>query len=214
MSETVTPEFPVPAVEEEQRVNVGTVEDWRHVKQGIIALFQETLEEELSNSQLSEKEKIDALVDVREYSRRVFTALAPNLRVNGHNFEEVDEAHLDEDPYDEALDRRISAMGATRLQWHKRLAETRRQKPQDIRDSLITLFNETRPQSFESDEETLPEADEPDVFSSPSLNPIHDTFDYTAALSQELTQTVPDQYERSIRVRAVEAEIKKLGPAL
>lgn len=82
----------------------------------------------------------------------------PNLRVNGQNYETLDEnehsgiysvhiykvAHslADIEPFDESLDRRIWSLADTRLQWHKRIAEFRRNVPIDIENSLKNVFKQ------------------------------------------------------------------------
>lgn len=50
----------------------------------------------------------------------------------------------DIEPFDESLDRRIWSLADTRLQWHKKIAETRRKVPIDIENSLTTVFKEDR----------------------------------------------------------------------
>lgn len=44
------------------------------------------------------------------------------------------------DPFDEALDRRIWSLADTRLQWHKRIAETRRTIPTEIETTLSAML--------------------------------------------------------------------------
>lgn len=42
--------------------------------------------------------------------------------------------------FDETLDRRIWSLADTRLQWHKRIAETRRTIPMEIESTLSVLL--------------------------------------------------------------------------
>ena len=51
---------------------------------------------------------------------------------------------LDIEPFDESLDRRIWSLADTRLQWHKRIAETRRTVPINVANSLTTLLKQDR----------------------------------------------------------------------
>lgn len=53
--------------------------------------------------------------------------------------------------FDEALDRRIWSLADTRLQWQKRIAETRRKVPMDIENTFTELFEQQRA----ADAETL-----------------------------------------------------------
>lgn len=48
------------------------------------------------------------------------------------------------EPFDEALDRRIWSLADTRLQWHKRIAETRRTIPTEIETTVSTLLERHR----------------------------------------------------------------------
>jgi hypothetical protein len=96
-----------------------------------------------------------------QFVDQTFKMAQPNLRINGLNYETLDHnehswihtfslsckvAHflLDIEPFDESLDRRIWSLADTRLQWHKRIAETRRKVPIDIENSLTTLLKQDR----------------------------------------------------------------------
>lgn len=46
----------------------------------------------------------------------------------------------DVEAFDEALDRRIWSLADTRLQWHKRMAKTRREVPSEIQTRMSSLF--------------------------------------------------------------------------
>ena len=48
----------------------------------------------------------------------------------------------DIEPFDESLDRRIWSLADTRLQWHKRIAEFRRNVPIDVENSLTNVFKQ------------------------------------------------------------------------
>jgi len=51
---------------------------------------------------------------------------------------------LDMEPFDEALDRRIWSLAATRLQWQKRISETRRRLPLEIETMILELMEEQK----------------------------------------------------------------------
>lgn len=61
------------------------------------------------------------------------------------------------EPFDEALDRRIWSLADTRLQWHKRIAETRRELPISIEGTVVDLLEEQR--VADAEELTLSMAD-------------------------------------------------------
>lgn len=48
------------------------------------------------------------------------------------------------EPFDETLDRRIWSLADTRLQWHKRIAETRRTVPAETESTMKTLLEQHR----------------------------------------------------------------------
>lgn len=48
------------------------------------------------------------------------------------------------EPFDEALDRRIWSLAATRLQWQKRVSETRRKLPLEIEAMILELLEEQK----------------------------------------------------------------------
>jgi hypothetical protein len=98
-----------------------------------------------------------------QFVSRAFAKSQPNLRVNGRNFESLDENEQgqmisspsfsysaltighpvsDMEPFDEALDRWIWSHADNPLQWHSKIAETRRTQPNDIEDSFRDLLNQ------------------------------------------------------------------------
>jgi len=52
----------------------------------------------------------------------------------------------DVEAFDEALDRRIWGLADTRLQWHKRMAKTRREVPSEIQTQLSSLLTKSQDQ--------------------------------------------------------------------
>lgn len=107
--------------------------------------------------------------------------------------------------FDETLDRRIWSLADTRLQWHKRIAETRRTIPKEIEAALSTLLGRhaelddmSLPHSFESNEQPIPdtEGENPESENITSVNyysdvfhqRIEETLQNTFALAHELSQ--------------------------
>lgn len=154
-----------------------------------------------------------------------FSMAQANLRVNGHNFESMSRAGqgqlvlffilhhytyvciVDMEAFDEALDRRIWSLADTRLQWHKRMARTRRETPREIQARLFNLFDKglTQDQSIFEASDTASQDDETadgrffdvqrrpfdasaNVDSQPLSLEAVEEFQMTSAITQELDQ--------------------------
>jgi hypothetical protein len=108
----------------------------------------------------------------------------PNLRVNGHNFEKMNDTgqgqplthtlrlrlntRADMEPFDEALDRRIWSLADTRLQWHKRTTRMRRETPEEIQarlsshlGRLVKAYDQPIPDMTDHDDEPTGGASSP-----------------------------------------------------
>ncbi|KAG5635427.1 hypothetical protein H0H81_011317 [Sphagnurus paluster] len=103
--------------EELPRISVGSVQDWNRLKTNYKAAALESLEERITTERLHNER--DAMI----------------AHAN---------QHVDTEPFDEALDRRIWSLADTRLQWQKRIAETRRTLPQEIESSILDLLDQQR----------------------------------------------------------------------
>lgn len=100
-----------------------------------------------------------------KFVESTFSMAQENLRVNGHNFGSFDAAgqgkfihpypahfaksHTDMEAFDEALDRRIWSLADTRLQWHKRMAKTRREVPKEIQSRISDLMKRSQAQDLD-----------------------------------------------------------------
>ena len=111
------------------------------------------------------------VVTCRKFIDQTSTTALPNLRINGQPY-----GHLDDnqyglypipcycyeysrsdplaEPFDEALDRRIWSLADTRMQWLKRIAETRRKLPEELATELAGKTKEHQ----ESENHTLSDA--------------------------------------------------------
>jgi len=70
----------------------------------------------------------------------------------------------DLEAFDEALDRRIWSLADTRLQWHKRMAKTRREVPSEIQTHMSSLLTKSQEQDQvlnQLDEDNTMEIEEP-----------------------------------------------------
>ncbi|KAG5643907.1 hypothetical protein DXG03_009478 [Asterophora parasitica] len=124
---------------------------------------------------------------------------------------------LNTEPFDEALDRRIWSLADTRLQWQKRIAETRRTLPQEIETSVLDLLDQHR--GTDGDETTAFKDNMVDTADTEiedygdvlaRYSQMEEVLQRTLALGEELDQTTTSQEERVERVRTVTDEVKSL----
>jgi len=118
------------------------------------------------------------------------------------------------EPFDEALDRRIWSLSDQRLKWDREIANKRQTLPKEVQVLIEDLLERQR----EEDEQILDSAgDKMESFSEAEIDVLENryagiqtTSEQMAALSEQLRQTTPVQLERSVRLRAVEEEVKSL----
>lgn len=135
----------------------------------------------------------------------------PNLRVNGHNYEALNDKG-DMEPFDEALDRRIWSLADTRLQWHRRIAETRRNVPLELGTSISSILDQQRANDPEITEPLDDLGEEVLLKTGESFQHIQEAISKTSALFEELDQTITLQQDRAERVRSATAEVNVLKP--
>ncbi|KAG6910885.1 hypothetical protein DXG01_006568 [Tephrocybe rancida] len=121
----------------------------------------------------------------------------------------------DTEPFDEALDRRIWSLADTRLQWQKRIAETRRTMPQEIEATVLDLFEQQRVADADTNTalhgEVMEDMEPYDLDAMmPRHSHIEEGFHKTVALGEELEQTTVSQEERAERARVATTEVKVL----
>lgn len=122
----------------------------------------------------------------------------------------------DTEMFDEALDRRIWSLANTRLQWQKRIAETRRTLPKEFEETIVDLLNQQRVVDVEATatlHTEVIEDTEPDDFDgmqndlnllhhfhfhlseiSPRHSHVEEGFRKTVALGKELDQACPSLF--------------------
>ncbi|KAG6891142.1 hypothetical protein C0992_010130 [Termitomyces sp. T32_za158] len=122
------------------RVSLATVSDWDSVKANYKSTVLDVIHEHIQAHGIA-AERDALLAHANQYVERVFEMAQPNLRINGHNFGSLE---YNTEPFDEALDRRIWSLADTRLQWQKRIAETRRTLPKELEGTILDLLNEQR----------------------------------------------------------------------
>ncbi|KAF9567640.1 hypothetical protein CPC08DRAFT_680979 [Agrocybe pediades] len=203
------------AREEIPRVSMGSVQDWQRVRSNYKDAALSQLRERLATSKslIQEQESIQS--HLQHFIDRTFSLAQANLRINGTNFESLDQTGTDTDIFDETLDRRIWSLADTRLQWHKRIAERRRTAPKEVEGTISELLEKHR----DLDAILLPvgseEVVEEDVIAEEDAlqqQGVEHVLQKTFALVNELDQTVVSQHERGDRVRNIATEVKSLKP--
>ena len=162
------------------RITVGNVQDWHKICSNYRRAMLATLHSQIQENDLShESDALVAHIDqVRpslytqptervyhfiQFIDRTFSVARPNLRVNGQNFESLDENGrganelvssqliflqlLSEmEAFDETLDRRIWSLADNRIKWHTLIAERRRKIPMETERTVATwLGNHHKP---------------------------------------------------------------------
>jgi len=197
------------------RVSVGSVHDWQKVRTNFKDAAVSQLQERIVAAKGLSQERDVIIAHLDQFIERTFGLAQPNLRINGTNFESLDESGREMDPFDETLDRRIWSLADTRLQWHKRIAATRRTVPTEIESTLSTLLERHR----ELDAALLPVGSEEIPEEEPTTEEetlrrqrVEQALQNTSALANELDQTVSRQQERGDRIKVIAMEVKTLKP--
>jgi len=198
--------------EELLRISVGSVHDWLRVKNNYNVHLLNALSDVLDAPDLH-PERDALLAHVNHFVESTFSMAQENLRVNGHNFGSFDAAGQDMEAFDEALDRRIWSLADTRLQWHKRMAKTRREVPKEMQSRISDLMKRSQAQDLDilQDNDTLND-DDGEILDDPvpiSTDVIED-FHLTSATTEELNQNVPNQQNRVRPGEKATTELKSL----
>ncbi|KAF7777439.1 hypothetical protein Agabi119p4_3511 [Agaricus bisporus var. burnettii] len=197
--------------EELLRISVGSLADWEHIKNDLradaLALFRDTLDSE----DVQPSERTAVLADFNNFLDDTFSMAEPNLRVNGHNFEKMNNTGQDMEAFDEALDRRIWSLADTRLQWHKRTTRMRREAPEEIQarlsshlDRLVKAYHQPIPDMPDQEDE-VPDRQSPVVSTE-----VAEEFHKTSAVVRELGQGMPSQQQRVSLAEKATGELKSM----
>jgi len=198
--------------EELHRIAVGNVQDWQRLCSNYKHATHASLQSHILAHGLNHE--TDALLaHIDQFIEKTFSIARPNLRVNGQNFESLDENGREMEAFDETLDRRIWSLADNRIKWHTLIAERRRKVPTETEETFTTLLghhhkldDEASPALSNAEEETAYEQD--DVQSKR----IEQTLLETSAAATELDQIITREHERMNRVKIVTAEVKSLKP--
>ncbi|KAI0928116.1 hypothetical protein AcV5_005787 [Taiwanofungus camphoratus] len=197
-----------PQREDLSRISVDSLQDWQRIKANYTSAALSALDEELAMSG-SAAEKDVLLRHLQQFIDRAFDMTKRNLRINGRNFEDVDEDEQEEEPFDEGFDRHIWSLAEQSLKWDREIAAKRRERPKEVETLMEDLLERRR--AF--DEETVDD-EEPEIVHEDLSATTYDNVEQVSlqiyAISEELKQSVPVQSERSERVRTVASEMKAL----
>ncbi|KAJ3737450.1 hypothetical protein DFJ43DRAFT_264479 [Lentinula guzmanii] len=214
------------ASKEDLRVSIETMSDWSRVKASYAQAARSLLAKELTARNLSESSSLSQHLD--QFIQNTFRLVQPNLRVNGQDFDErgedgwfgkphiyVDTFYffsfdIDIELFDESLDRHVWSLHDQRLGLQKTIAVTRRIEPSKIEKTMLgSLEQYHKLDALESELEDLPEDLTMDVDDTAAFRPEVDALLRTAAWAQELSQSIPNQTERTARLKNVTAELKR-----
>ncbi|KAI0736484.1 hypothetical protein C8Q72DRAFT_4277 [Fomitopsis betulina] len=196
------------------RISLDSIHDWHNLKANYTSASLRALDEELAGTPSAERDAL--LAHFHQFIDRTFEMTRRNIRINGRNFEDMDIAEEDEEPFDEGFDRHIWALAHQSLQWDSEIAARRRKHPKEIEAQMQEVFQRQREQDEQVEAEDL-KPDGQEHTTGRDLPPatyrdIHHVAMQVNTISEELKQSVPLQSERSKRVQVVAAELKALKP--
>ncbi|KAJ3901034.1 hypothetical protein F5879DRAFT_363997 [Lentinula edodes] len=192
---------------EDLRVSIETMSDWSHIKANCAQAAKTSLAKELVLAGLSESSALSQHLD--QFIQNTFRLAQPNLRVNGQSFDERVEDDIE--PFDEALDRHVWSLHDQRLGLHKTIATSRRTEPWKIEKTLLgSLEQNHKLDGLESEFNDSQENLTMDIDGIEDLQPeVEDALLQTTAWAQELSQSIPNQTERTARLQNVTTELKR-----
>ncbi|KIM80935.1 hypothetical protein PILCRDRAFT_9343 [Piloderma croceum F 1598] len=191
----------------DSRISVDSLRLWLHIKHQYSNAHIALLDAQLPTSTYRDL----CIQHIHHYIDSLFAIAKPNLRVNGRNFEDLNENDQEIEPFDEALDRHIWSLSDQRLKWDREIARTRTEKPREVETMLRDLFDRQR----EAQTQDMVVDNKDKIKDEPleeRLAQVEQVFKKASALSEELNQSIPIQSERSHRVKTVMKEVKALKP--
>jgi len=199
-----------------RRITIDNEPEWLRIKDNVIKGMNASMETRLATlpggtrGEAAKTLRKEVEARLSKIQEEMFKMVNPNLRVNGHNYEDFVDAT---EPFDEALDRRIYGLHTERLQWNTDIAARRKTVPADVRRLEESL--ERRKVAMEYD----PDLDEEDVVSRPKAEDIpapprhaevKETFATVVSNFSELAATAPAQLKRAQRAQSVREEIANM----
>jgi len=197
--------------EDLHRITVGTVQDWQKLCSNYRRTTLASLQSQILANDLSHE--TDALLaHVDQFIERTFLIARPNLRVNGQNFELLDENGREMEAFDETLDRRIWSLADNRIKWHTLIAERRRKVPTETERTVATLLGHHHKLDDDALLALSADAEEEPTQDDIEMKRIEQILLETSAAAIELDQIISREHERGNRVKLVTTEVKSLKP--
>ncbi|KAJ7366704.1 hypothetical protein DFH08DRAFT_835209 [Mycena albidolilacea] len=190
------------------RISLPSMRVWLRIKADFAQQVHAKAEQHAKYLPPARREQL--LQAAQQYVDQWSTIAQANIRINGRDFDSLQPHEQDAEPFDEALDRKIWALAGSRLEWHRKIAQERREKPISLEHTLQELVkeHESLDADLDMEEPSLPDEDDDGL----QVDVDDAVMGQIFAVAGELAQILPTQRERSERSRAVEAEYKALKP--
>ncbi|PFH47668.1 hypothetical protein AMATHDRAFT_6515 [Amanita thiersii Skay4041] len=207
------------------RIAIETLQTWQRLQSEFHDASVNHLENEIHrNGLVSEKDAL--MAHMTRFIEQTLAMAQPNLRVNGQACEDLDQDQHGEhqsailhdvylydssetEQFDEALDRRVWSLADNRLQWFKRIAETRRKVPRDMADAVKEAIEAHRnvPEGAQTvDTDGVDEDVEEDLMT----DTLQDNLQYIKSVTDEFGQTLSSQSSRAKNVKSVATDLKSI----
>ncbi|KAF8623974.1 hypothetical protein AX15_006128 [Amanita polypyramis BW_CC] len=201
------------------RISIENAQSWQRLETSCRHAVLHRLGDEITRRALAD-ESAGLQAHVLQFIAQTLASAQPNLRVNGQLYGNLDDSQYE--PFDEALDRRIWSLADTRMQWFKRIAETRRKLPQELTTDLVIMTQENQAFDINFGADTqVPDSDLLDT--GLQKDNYHTIIQQLTALGDELDQVreqpniaitylclqlLPEQRHRVERTKAVAVDMK------
>ncbi|KAJ3480358.1 hypothetical protein NLI96_g8410 [Meripilus lineatus] len=201
--------------EELPRIAVDTLQDWQRVKASYTSTALAEFEKRVASRTPAEKDALK--VHLYKMIERTFEMCKPNLRINGKNYEDMNEDEEGIEPFDESFDRHIWSLSDQSLNLDGEVARERREEPEKMHALMQTIL-EKQNAVDEKEAEDIMQVEDNELRKAESDVPdqVYENTEAVArqiyAITEELQQSVTAQLERSQRLTEVAAEIKSLKP--
>ncbi|KAH8105471.1 hypothetical protein BXZ70DRAFT_1075444 [Cristinia sonorae] len=197
------------------RIAVDSLEDWYRIKQSYTTAAISAFERRVASTPRSTQDIARLREHLNRFIDKTFEMSKPNVRVNGRNFEEINEDEQGMEPFDEGLDRHIWTLSGQSLNLDGEVADKRREEPERQVKLLESVLERQRAFDEKEAEELAKmggdvEMDAGETLPEETFAEIQTVAQQTFAMVQELQQSVATQHERSTRLTTVTAEIKAL----
>ncbi|VDB88626.1 unnamed protein product [Peniophora sp. CBMAI 1063] len=191
------------------RVSVDTLSDWRQIKTNVSEFAMSILESRLGDD-ADEKTVREMRAAIQDFLDGSYSLAEKNIRANGHNLDELDPSKEDDEPFDEALDKKIWALHTERITRDLDLAKKRRARPREIEGMVSDMLRQRRV-AAEKDHDLDEEDDwvpEDNALDERSLKEAAKSISKSSALAEELQTSVAKERERMERALSVEKDLK------